>query len=287
MRTRPTGSRWQVTLGYADANDAAEAALIDGEALADAKRSDDTAQPAQAGRCQEASASGQRGGTDCKPRCEGQRRLRASMALMLTEPLRTRKRIGMLQNAEDALASASRLRSAKRLLLQATVGGMQATSAARQRSRADTAGSEEGNRRPGTNGGGRHSAEAGLADRLAREFSECQGGNRARDNKVPCLPQWRKRDIPLALIRTVMVTRNAAGMVTVDVNGDTDDVYAGGETTAGERRLEQCHDDEDRLAPRPPTPWCSTRTSRRLRTKRSIRDTRWQCATIFLTIRIC
>ena len=27
--------------------------------------------------------------------------------------------------------------------------------------------------------------------------------------------------------------RNAAGMVTVDVNGDADDDYAGGETTAG------------------------------------------------------
>ena len=35
-------------------------------------------------------------------------------------------------------------------------------------------------------------------------------------------------------VTPVMATRNAAGMVTVDVNGDTDDVYAGGETTAGD-----------------------------------------------------
>ena len=35
-------------------------------------------------------------------------------------------------------------------------------------------------------------------------------------------------------VTAVMATRNAAGMVTVDVNSDADDVYAGGETTAGD-----------------------------------------------------
>ena len=73
-----------------------------------------------------------------------------------------------------------------------------------------------------------------LADRIAREkaiksaIEDSEPSNRIPDS-------YTAKAVPdtASGVTAVMATRNAAGMVTVDVNGGTDDVYAGGETTAG------------------------------------------------------
>ena len=67
--------------------------------------------------------------------------------------------------------------------------------------------------------------EAARKEKIAREVAvnTAIGANRVGDS-ANVFPTG---------ITVQAVTRNAAGMVTVDVNGAADDVYAGGETTAG------------------------------------------------------
>ena len=75
-------------------------------------------------------------------------------------------------------------------------------------------------------------AKAGLAERLAREVVVKAAIERA-DNRVG--DGNTAKLFPTGIeAGDLVVERDAAGKLTVDVNGDTDDVYAGGETTAGD-----------------------------------------------------
>ena len=70
-------------------------------------------------------------------------------------------------------------------------------------------------------------AEAALKDRIAREVM-VSAAFRASTDMADATPLPAEITAPANLI----VKRSVAGMVTVDVNGATDDVYTGGETTA-------------------------------------------------------
>ena len=70
-------------------------------------------------------------------------------------------------------------------------------------------------------------AEAALKDRIAREVMVRAAFVVSQVSAMPNL-------LPMEIAEAdLIVKRSVAGMVTVDVNGATDDVYTGGETTAG------------------------------------------------------
>ena len=76
-------------------------------------------------------------------------------------------------------------------------------------------------------------AKAAKDERIAREAKikeAIEDDTVSGPNRIPDI--YTAKAFPMGITQQA-VTRNAAGMVTVDVNGDDDDVYAGGETTAG------------------------------------------------------